>query len=685
MGRENGGEELLVLRPTVAEFSKPFTEFVRKVLKQHPNIGMFKVVPPQGWKARRRPFPKLSSVEIATPIKQIVYGKGGVYRCILMEQKGLTAERFKELSESEGRRAPESKRGKDLGDALLERSFWSSVTINPPFYGADTPQSFFDEKLDYGWNLRHLEGCLLRRSGVPQIPGVTSPMTYFGMWKSFFSWHVEDADLYSINFLHWGAPKVWYCVAPSQRDKFERMAQSLYPELHRGCRAFMRHKDVLLSPQMLKTYGVEYTMAKQEPGEFIVLNAAAYHAGYNLGFNCAEAINFALPEWVDMGRRVVRCKCDVMRDGVRISMRYFGCETDSSDEEDDDESSGTDATDSGSDGESGEGSEAEGSDEEEEEGEEEGADGAPRARASRRVAAQAKAKAASPSSAAAAAAGGKRGAPASPPDSPPAPKRPKGRQTRTALAAAAAASKQRSSRTSAEARARLAAKGKRGGKVSPSSAGADTAGLHPTDLVLASLRRAAAAAADMRAAHAVRAAAAAAAAGEAPDAAASDAGAWESSGGGDEFGAASDGPVSGSEPPSPTAARASLRRAGRLPSGGGGGGGGAVAAPSGAAPQVIVGESRGKRFFYLVQPMQALSGPAAAAAAAAARPKGLITLRWLKESSDGLFRPSAETWEEKAEALVSVRTQWVTPPDGGPGGWRLLTLRSRILDTEFID
>jgi hypothetical protein len=28
--------------------------------------------------------------------------------------------------------------------------------------------------------------------------------------------------------------------------------------------------------------------AKQEPNEFIVLNAAAYHAGYNMGFNCAE-------------------------------------------------------------------------------------------------------------------------------------------------------------------------------------------------------------------------------------------------------------------------------------------------------------------------------------------------------------------------------------------------------------
>jgi hypothetical protein len=50
-------------------------------------------------------------------------------------------------------------------------------------------------------------------------------MTYFGMWRSFFAWHKEDADLYSINFLHFGAPKIWYAVAPSNAPKFDRMAQ----------------------------------------------------------------------------------------------------------------------------------------------------------------------------------------------------------------------------------------------------------------------------------------------------------------------------------------------------------------------------------------------------------------------------------------------------------------------------
>lgn len=102
-------------------------------------------------------------------------------------------------------------------------------------------------------------GC---SSQVPRIPGVTSPMTYFGMWRSFFSWHIEDADLYSINYLHFGRPKVWYCVSPKDKQRFERMAENLFPELHKGCHAFMRHKDIMLSPSLLRTYNIDYLQVR---------------------------------------------------------------------------------------------------------------------------------------------------------------------------------------------------------------------------------------------------------------------------------------------------------------------------------------------------------------------------------------------------------------------------------------
>jgi succinyl-CoA synthetase beta subunit len=60
-------------------------------------------------------------------------------------------------------------------------------------------------------------------------------------------------------------------------------------------------------------------------------------------------------------------------------------------------------------------------------------------------------------------------------------------------------------------------------------------------------------------------------------------------------------------------------------------------------------------------------------------------MRWLKEGKDGLFRPSSDTWEEVPGALVGVRTQWVAGGRGKAGGYRLLTLRSRILDTELVE
>lgn len=62
----------LVLRPTRAEFAKPFCDYVSDVVKKHPDVPMFKVVPPKGWSPRKKKFPALDSLRIQTPIKQHV-------------------------------------------------------------------------------------------------------------------------------------------------------------------------------------------------------------------------------------------------------------------------------------------------------------------------------------------------------------------------------------------------------------------------------------------------------------------------------------------------------------------------------------------------------------------------------------------------------------------------------------
>ena len=44
------------------------------------------------------------------------------------------------------------------------------MTSNPPLYGADTPTSFFDARLPFGWNLRDLQVLKKASSPVPLHP-----------------------------------------------------------------------------------------------------------------------------------------------------------------------------------------------------------------------------------------------------------------------------------------------------------------------------------------------------------------------------------------------------------------------------------------------------------------------------------------------------------------------------------
>ena len=92
----------------------------------------------------------------------------------------------------------------------LERSYWKNVTFNSPIYGADVPGSIYDPGVKY-WNINHLNTILdlINTEYNVKILGVNTAYLYFGMWKTSFAWHTEDMDLYSINYLHYGAPKAW--------------------------------------------------------------------------------------------------------------------------------------------------------------------------------------------------------------------------------------------------------------------------------------------------------------------------------------------------------------------------------------------------------------------------------------------------------------------------------------------
>ncbi|KAK4455228.1 DNA damage-responsive transcriptional repressor RPH1 [Podospora aff. communis PSN243] len=225
----------------------------------------------------------------------------------------------------------------------LERIYWKTLTYAPPLYGADLMGTLFHEDLDT-WNLNKLPN-LLDVLGT-KVPGVNTAYLYLGMWKATFAWHLEDVDLYSINYLHFGAPKQWYSISQADARRFEAAMKNIWPTEAKACDQFLRHKAFLISPSHLKqNYGITVNKCLSFPGEFVVTYPYGYHSGYNLGYNCAEAVNFALDSWLPMGKIAKKCQCAQAQDSVwvdvyEIERKLRGEETDyeeTEDEEDEEE------------------------------------------------------------------------------------------------------------------------------------------------------------------------------------------------------------------------------------------------------------------------------------------------------------------------------------------------------------
>ncbi|XP_028988867.1 lysine-specific demethylase 4A isoform X2 [Betta splendens] len=317
MGPQNHGSKgIMTFYPSVEEF-KNFSRYVAYIESQGAHrAGLAKIVPPKEWKPRSS-YDDIDDLVIPAPIQQVVTGQSGLFTQYNIQKKSMTVREFRKIANSDKFCSPHYDDFEEL-----ERKYWKNVTFNPPIYGADVNGSLYDHNVKE-WNICHLDTILdtvEHESGIT-IEGVNTPYLYFGMWKTTFAWHTEDMDLYSINYLHFGEPKSWYCVPPEHGKRLERLAKGFFPGSSQNCEAFLRHKMTLISPSILKKYGIPFEKITQEAGEFMVTFPYAYHAGFNHGFNCAESTNFATERWIEYGKQAVLCSC--RKDMVKISMDVF--------------------------------------------------------------------------------------------------------------------------------------------------------------------------------------------------------------------------------------------------------------------------------------------------------------------------------------------------------------------------
>jgi hypothetical protein len=301
----------------------------------------------------------LGDMELPSPMKQYLRGIGGIYEYTFMDMPPISVDEFRQQADAyfqaqvgaallkDGNGANGAANGASVEQ--LERKFWKRLgpTMQPPMYGADMEGTLFGTEECCGWNISKLHSCLqlLLSDPHPQlpshnksttttttpttappaqegIPGVTTPYLYFGMWASVFCAHTEDMHLLSINYLHAGAPKIWYAVAPGEDAKrFEQLCEGHYVDAKGSCSEYLRHKRCLISPHILKKAGIRFTRAVQYPGDAMITFPAGYHFGFNTGFNVAEATNFAVPEWVPYAKLAHVCLC--RPDSVRIDVPKF--------------------------------------------------------------------------------------------------------------------------------------------------------------------------------------------------------------------------------------------------------------------------------------------------------------------------------------------------------------------------
>ena len=270
----------------------------------------------------------LGDLTIEMPIAQHVRGMAGVYEYTFTEVPQISVADFRDRADSY--RTDQVGKAHDENDndventneedrlIQLDRHFWKRLgpTMPPAWYGADQEGTLFGDDPASGWSLGELDSCL---HVLSRVPGVTTPYLYAGMWASAFCAHTEDMNLLSINFLHAGAPKIWYAIAPGPDAKrFEALCEFQYSVAARTCKEFMRHKRHLISPMVLQKAGIKYTTAVQRTGDAIITFPGGYHFGFNTGFNMAEATNFGVPEWIPYGQKARVCLC--RPDSVRIDM-----------------------------------------------------------------------------------------------------------------------------------------------------------------------------------------------------------------------------------------------------------------------------------------------------------------------------------------------------------------------------
>ena len=147
------------------------------------------------------------------------------------------------------------------------------------------------------------------------------------MWSSSVGLHIDEHDLISLNYLHHGAPKIWYIIHPSSYSKLEELVNKfkLFSDISSSCLSPLQHKSLLIKPSFLHLHSIEFYQIEQKINELVVIFPGIYHFYFDTGFNLSETVKYALPSWLQFQRRSPRlCSCSISSSIlINLNRRFF--------------------------------------------------------------------------------------------------------------------------------------------------------------------------------------------------------------------------------------------------------------------------------------------------------------------------------------------------------------------------
>ncbi|XP_012704579.1 lysine-specific demethylase JMJ706 isoform X2 [Setaria italica] len=308
-----------VFSPSTQEFEDPMV-YLSKIAPVAAKYGICKIISPVSASvpAGSVLMKELAGIKFTTrvqPLRLAEWSKDDKF-AFFMSGRKYTFREFEKMANKEFVRRYSS--AACLPSRYMEEEFWHEIAfgkMESVEYACDIDGSAFssspDDQLGRSkWNLKRfsrLPNSTLRLLRAA-VPGITDPMLYIGMLFSMFAWHVEDHYLYSINYHHCGASKTWYGIPGSAASDFEKVVREhvydheiLSGEGENAAFDVLLGKTTIFPPNILLHHHVPVYRAVQKPGEFVVTFPRAYHSGFSHGFNCGEAVNFAMGEWFPLG------------------------------------------------------------------------------------------------------------------------------------------------------------------------------------------------------------------------------------------------------------------------------------------------------------------------------------------------------------------------------------------------